>query len=168
MCDCCLCSERALWGDEAARWGVWRGGWGSDVLRSEPVLSEDPAPLLVHLLVLGVLLRLVFLAGFWGVVSSWRSSAAGSSAGIESRDDADGFSSDSSALAVVSERVEALAWGCCCGDRRRDGDEGRGPAAAVGALFGGGVLDEGGGWRLGVAVNMSTLSIDCLCPAVLA
>ena len=69
VCDCCLCSERVLWGDEAALSEDCLGACGTDVLRSDPVLSKDPAPPLFHLVVLlCVLARLVFLPCFWGVV----------------------------------------------------------------------------------------------------
>lgn len=159
-CSCGRCSEGVLWGDEAALWEVWRGSCGTDGLRSEPVLSEEPGPLLVHLFVLCVLARRVVLGGFWGVVSRRRSSAGGSSVGIESRE-GEGVSSDSSALVVVSEPVDALAWGwrwCAGGDGRR----GR-AAASRAALFGGGGLAGAGAWARGVPGSMS---IDC--PAVLA
>lgn len=145
--------ERVLWGDEAALWEACLEGWGADVLRSEPVLSEDAAPDLVHLDVLPcVFARLVFLPCFWGVVSPRRSSAAGSSVGIESRDeDDDDVNSEREALVVVSEPSEALAcgrWGCARGEEERGG----GWAAWTSALL-------AAGWVLWCVPG--SMSIDC-------
>lgn len=105
--------------------------WGDEVegLRSEPVLSEEAAVFLVHLVVLCVLARRVFLGGFWGVVSPRRSSAAG----IESRDDDDDVNSEREALAALSEATETLAcvWWCGGGTAVRGG----GSAVTKPALF---------------------------------
>lgn len=115
VCECegGRCSRRVVWGDEvwAEVWSLVRGAWGSDVLRSEPVLSEEPGPLLLHLGVFCALARREVLPCFWGVVSPRRSSAGGSSVGIESRDDDDDVSSerDLEALVGVSEPADRLA-----------------------------------------------------------
>ena len=113
MCDWAegRCSRRVLWGDEvwAEVWELLLGAWGSDVLGSEPVLSEEPGPLLLHLGVFWAFARREFLPCFWGVVSPRRSSAGGSSVGIESRDDDDDVSSEREALVVVSELADGLA-----------------------------------------------------------
>ena len=116
MCDWAegRCSRRVLWGDDevwAEVWEVFLGAWGSDVLGSEPepVLSEEPGPLLLHLGVFCAFARREFLPCFWGVVSPRRSSAGGSSVGIESRDDDDDVSSEREALVVVSELADGLA-----------------------------------------------------------
>lgn len=127
------CSRRVVCGDEAVElWEPFLGGCGSDVLRSEPVLSEEPAPGLLHRGVFWGLGRRVFLACFWGVVvlvSPRRRSAGGSSVGIESREDEeDEVRSESEAvvMVVVSEPCDALACGWCCAD----GLEGGGSVSA--------------------------------------
>ena len=123
------CSTRVVWGDEAVElWEPFLVGCGADVLRSELVLSEEPAPGLLHRGVFWGLGRRVFLPCFWGVVSPRRSSAGGSSVGIESREEEEEVRSDGDAVVVVvvSEPWDALACGWCCAD----GLEGGGSVSA--------------------------------------
>jgi hypothetical protein len=67
-------------------------------LRSEPVSSEEPPPLLHRAFALLDFLRLVLGAGFWGV-------------GSESRDD-DEVSSDMDSAVEEPELAAAVACGC--------------------------------------------------------
>jgi hypothetical protein len=76
-------------------------------LRSEPVSSEEPPPLLHRAFALLDFLRLVLGAGFWGVVGPLRPGGVGS----ESRDD-DEVSSDMDSAVEEPELAAAVACGC--------------------------------------------------------
>lgn len=95
-----------VWGDGAALAMGW-DGWLVDGLRSEPVSSDEPPPLLhrAFALLLVFLLRLLLRAGFCGVVSPGRAWGWGS----ESRDD-DEVRSEADSVVEEPELAMVRAW----------------------------------------------------------
>lgn len=104
-------------------------GWAVGGLRSEPVSSEEPPPLVPRAVGLFGLARLVLRAGFWGLVSRLRAGAGGS----ESRDEND-VSSEADSAVEEPELAMAMACECPLGG---DTMAGKATAAGEGApLFG--------------------------------
>jgi hypothetical protein len=100
-------------------------------LRSEPVSSEEPPPLL-HLPVdLPECFRLLLRAGFWGVVGALRPRGLGS----ESRDD-DDVNSEIDSVVEEPELARAVACAWALATEKNAGRLGVGEACGA-PLFGG-------------------------------
>jgi hypothetical protein len=100
-------------------------------LRSEPVSSEEPAPLLHRAFALVDFLRLVCGAGFWGVVGPARPWGVGS----ESRDE-DEVSSERDSVVEEPELAAAVACACPWDTGRTAGRLGADAGEACAPLFG--------------------------------
>jgi hypothetical protein len=110
VCDVCLCTGRELW-----REPLCGGLLPEACLRSEPVSSDDPPPLLLHLFGRCDLGRRGCFACFWGVVSARRTwAAAGSRTGSEPREDSGDVSSGAGREreSMVEASAPAMALAC--------------------------------------------------------
>jgi hypothetical protein len=120
----------AVWGERAA---LCADSTGCEVggLRSEPVSSEEPPPLLHRLVDLFECFRLLLRAGFWGVVGPLRPGGVGS----ESRDE-DDVNSDIDSVVEDPELAMAVACGCALAMGKNAGRLDVGEACGA-PLFGG-------------------------------